>query len=276
MPFKYGPSTEKQIHNSFNNAINREYSMLILGNSRIYRGINPDRFSIKCYNFAHDDDSYNQMYYKLLFVHNKKEIKKLILGVDYFSFSFISNRRNYIYGGLLGHEYLKDFYAFDNNLAVKILFFFDSKKQDLNNFLGFNRTKLLIKSILSLRRNNKLPFQRDNGQYIFNDKPKIDDSITRDFEMKLLQKSYFEKIIFYCKKNKIQLYLLMPPLRDNEIDKYPIEIIEKYDLYFSKFDSVKFINFSKSNKFNWNDYTDITHLNEFSADRFSSLINEEI
>ncbi|WP_461488949.1 hypothetical protein, partial [Pontibacter sp. HJ8] len=64
----YGPTTKAQIEQSFENALRKDYDMLILGNSRIYRGINPEKFSTNAYNFAHDDDSYNQMYYKLKYV----------------------------------------------------------------------------------------------------------------------------------------------------------------------------------------------------------------
>ena len=63
-----GASTAEQINMSFENAVSEEYNCYFLGNSRIYRDINPDVFTtVKSYNFAHDNDSYNQMYYKLLF-----------------------------------------------------------------------------------------------------------------------------------------------------------------------------------------------------------------
>ena len=69
-----GPSTKQQISTSFRNALKQDYDILILGNSRTYRGINPDLLAMKCYNFSHDNDSYNQSYYKLLYLikHHKK------------------------------------------------------------------------------------------------------------------------------------------------------------------------------------------------------------
>ena len=95
----YGPNTAQQIKTSFENAVKEDYDCYILGNSRIYRGINPDRLEkVHAYNFAHDNDTYNQMYYKLVYLlKNNSNIDTVILGTDYFQFSFFSNTRNYIY-----------------------------------------------------------------------------------------------------------------------------------------------------------------------------------
>ena len=64
-------STQDQLEISFNNVLQKKFDLLMLGNSRIYRGLNPDKFSIDSYNFSHDNDSYNQLYYKLKY-HIKK------------------------------------------------------------------------------------------------------------------------------------------------------------------------------------------------------------
>jgi hypothetical protein len=60
-----GPSTEQQILMSFENAKKGNYDLMALGNSRMYRGIDPSVFDCSSYNFSHDNDTYNQMYYKL-------------------------------------------------------------------------------------------------------------------------------------------------------------------------------------------------------------------
>ena len=87
----YGLNTRKQILISFSNADSRQYNKMFLGNSRVYRGINPDKIDDHTYNFAHDNDTYNQCYYKLQHVlANGKKIDTLFLGADYFQFSIKS------------------------------------------------------------------------------------------------------------------------------------------------------------------------------------------
>ena len=54
---KYGPSTKDQIEYSFKRAINSDCNLLILGNSRVYRGLNPAIWHQKAVKFAHDKDS---------------------------------------------------------------------------------------------------------------------------------------------------------------------------------------------------------------------------
>ena len=62
-------NTAEQIKMSFENSIADNYNCYFLGNSRIYRNINPEMMTtVKAYNFGHDNDSYNQMYYKLLYL----------------------------------------------------------------------------------------------------------------------------------------------------------------------------------------------------------------
>lgn len=61
-----GISTSEQITRTFSSAEKTNYQMLIVGSSLLYRGINPDSITcIKSYNASHDNDSYNQFYYKI-------------------------------------------------------------------------------------------------------------------------------------------------------------------------------------------------------------------
>src|SRR5688572_9355220 len=84
VPKRLGPNTKKQIAQSFSHAKEQAYPIVVLGNSRIYRGINPEMFSVKTFNFAHDDDSYNQMYRKLTWL-DSDSLKVVVMGVDYFT-----------------------------------------------------------------------------------------------------------------------------------------------------------------------------------------------
>ena len=106
----YGPNTRSQIEMSFDNALKSKATCWFLGNSRIYR-LNPDVIENgHWYNFAHDNDSYNQMYYKLQYLlNNGCEVDTLVIGTDYFQFSVFSDTRNYVYDGLLGEDYVRDY-----------------------------------------------------------------------------------------------------------------------------------------------------------------------
>ena len=105
-----GPNTHDQIAKSFNDVQREKYDLIILGNSSSYRGINPDLIDMSAYNFSHDNDSYNQMYHKLLFLDRQNiHPKFLILSINYSSFSYISDSRNYIYNSFFEDSYKKDF-----------------------------------------------------------------------------------------------------------------------------------------------------------------------
>ena len=266
LSFSNGPSTKQQITYSFENSLSRNYELLILGNSRTYRGINPDVFSISknAYNFSHDNDSYNQMYYKLKFILKKeKNIKYLILGVDYFQFSFKSDSRNYVYADFLENNYLKDF-TNTNLLLLKAEYY-------LSNI---NPKKLLL-----LKPRIKKPFLRSNGQYIKYGKAKENDTITREIKRLDFQVSYFNKIIDLCKSKKIKTFIVMLPIRQNELKSYKHSEINEFDSFISDYadsNNVFYLNYSTVNNFSTSDFTDITHLNEPAANRFTNNLNKDL
>jgi RNase H-fold protein (predicted Holliday junction resolvase) len=259
-----GPSTEEQIKISLENAIKKDYKIIILGNSKAYRGLAPDMFSLSTYNFSHDNDSYNQIFYKLvLLLSNKKEFDYLILGVDYFQFSFKSDTRNYVYADILNKNYLNDF---DNNDIWKLKF-------------DYYLSNLDPKKLLSLRSKNNMPFLKDNGQYI---KPGLafeTDTIQRDIKRLNFQVNYFNKILDLCKIKKIKVFIVMLPTRLNELKSYTKEETEEFDNFIENFANQKtifYLNYSKNSDFKTIDYTDITHLNEVAANRFSKILNNDI
>lgn len=257
-----GPSTQLQIEYSFENAVAKDYEILILGNSRLYRGINPGVFNINTYNFSHDNDSFNQMYYKLEYLSKRnKEFKYLILGVDYFQFSFISDTRNYVYGALLGDDYLNDYEA--SLIKYKIKHIFD-----------YLNPRLLFE----VRPKESIPVIKENGQFIKQGQPEEDDFIQRDICRIEIQVRYFEKILDFCKSREIIVFLVMLPTRENELRSYKnYELCEFNDFLINQTsDSVIFLNFCNDPNYKVSDFTDLTHLNERAADRFSSQLNDTI
>lgn len=262
-----GPRTETQIKNSFLNAKNSNYDLLILGNSRTYRGINPDGFSIPSYNFSHDADSYNQIYYKLLWLEQQdKKIKYLILGVDYFQFSSLLDTRNYAYSKFLGEEYLKDF---PNSNQVNL---FLSK----TNFLEFSRLKYLLNVF---RKERNLIFQRKNGQYITPVKASKNDK--HDFipiGRLPLQEKYFNKTLDYCSKKKIEVFMCILPARENFLNRYKEIEMQEFNKFIHFYVNSKIHFFDFSHQAGWvlEDYQDLIHLNETGANKFSKQLNDTI
>ncbi|MCU4158139.1 hypothetical protein J1N10_19350 [Carboxylicivirga sp. A043] len=265
-----GPNTQQQIDQSFKNALERDYTTLILGNSRIYRGINPDLCCSPSYNFAHDNDSYNQIYYKLKYILNcKKNIKNIILGVDYFQFSFISENRNYAYGKHLGKEYLKDYdYSFN--------YFYEYENiRGINKFLTIYRAS---KEIIQKNETSKKTTLKGNGQYLMPIPNMQKAKLTRDPKRLLIQEKYFSQIIELCKERNVNVFLVMPPLQAEEIMLYNEDVIKEFENYIKSFsaDYIDYYNYSSTGLFTSNDFTDITHLNCSGADKFSRFINDSI
>jgi hypothetical protein len=261
-----GPSTEQQINESFTDVINSQADLIILGNSGIYRGVNPDGLNIKSYNFAHDNDSYNQIYYKILWMNSKKlKFKYMLLGVDYFQFSFLSGTRNYVYNSYFDEDYERDF----------------KEVSEMDNYLNksqifdFNRLKY-IRNVLSKKTTSI--FHRKNGQYIKPGTAKIDDEYYYSIERLELQEKYFNLIINYCDKNDIEIFLCMLPVRKNSLKNYEKERIVEFNQYINSFtnDKIHYINYSYQKGWGVEDYTDITHLNEKAADRFTKQLNDSI
>ncbi|MCA9065641.1 MAG: hypothetical protein KDA96_21380 [Planctomycetaceae bacterium] len=259
-----GPNVEKQILSAFEHARTHDFDLLILGNSRMYRGVNPDRFSVPAFNLAHDDDSFNQMYYKLRWLEEQgRGIRFLAMGVDYFQFGVCSDRRNYVYTRLFDPKYAADYPPvgfFDKRNWVKPGF-----------FNGINPKHLFADG-------NGRPFIRENGQYIRPGTASPADFVPRDTEKLPLQVNYFERILQHCRERDITVFLCLLPIRPEEKNAYQEGEIEKFLAFLKPYlaEDVHLLNFTNAPDFRMNDYTDITHLNETAANRFSTLLDESI
>ncbi len=276
----WGPNTKNQIEKSFKNALSSKARCWLLGNSRIYR-MNPDVIENRLwYNFAHDNDSYNQMYYKLQYLlENGCKVDTLVIGTDYFQFAVFSDTRNYVYDDLLGKDYIKDYNRF-------------FLKENLNNFkralitkqTAFGRNVLEIcKRLAGGGRNNDVPYLRSNGSYYNNEgKAKENDATQRNKERKHIQIQYFEMILSVCRSNDIEAYVLMMPVRDNELINYDDSFIIGFNKFInatlSKYGySGRFVDLSNHPDFkDYRKYTDITHLNSESANEFTKCFYTEL
>ena len=274
----YGLNTSGQIHMSFKNALADDYSCYFLGNSRIYRDINPDKFvGVKSYNFGHDNDSYNQMYYKLMYLlENDKQIDTLIIGTDYFAFSFLSDSRNYIYGDLFPHEYMDDFENAGNRInqfGNKMSILWKNKQNALPAVEDYVRRK---------HPPENLNYQKENGQYIAYGQATGDETVDREYNILDVLYSYYDKIIGVCQEEEIDLWIIMPPLWEAETRGHTDEERREFDemiensLKGTPFEN-HYINYTTIEGLaSYEDFIDVTHLSAEAADRYSEYINEKI
>ncbi len=252
-----GPNTKQQILRSFENVTEKQFDLLILGNSRTYRGINPDLITLPSYNFSHDNDSYNQLYFKLKYLESHGiKYKFIVLGVDYFQFNFLSNTRNYVYNIVFDDEYTKDY----------------KSALDCYANLKYYLNSINPKQLRGLKwSNNNIPFLRVNGQYIVPESNVGEELITRDISRLDIQVNYFHKILNHCRNNDIKVFLLMMPTREKELKSYSLEARSEFDLFINRqIDyQVSLINLTNDTSYTPKDYADITHLTPKAADRFS-------
>lgn len=258
-----GPSAQTQTEHAFRNAESREYDLLLMGNSRIYRGLNPDRFSVPTFNFACDNDTYNQMYHKLKWLRDRgKQFQYLVIGVDFFQFEFISHYRNHLYAPYLGEAYLADYEPRP----------FAEKKLWLKKYIRSLNPKYLFIP------DNGRTFLRDNGQYIKPGTASPSDRTDRTTRRLPLQVDYFERMLADCREHGTQVFLCMLPIRLEERNAYEDGDIEEFMEFIRQYtnDDVVLINYSFDESYVMSDYTDITHLNEAAADRLSEQLDSSI
>ena len=273
----FGASTEQQIDTSFNNAVTGDYNCYFLGNSRIYRGINPEKLSAVCaYNFAHDNDSYNQMYYKLVYLlEHEKSIEYLIIGTDYFQFSLFSKSRNYAYNKWLSKEYVADYgqYNWITQTEERLFSLWNNKQNALSSCIRF---------IQGVKEPENKNYQRQNGQYVVYGNANKSETIVRNYDIRDIQYQYFKKIISLCEEWGIKLYIIMPPLREGELVGHSSLERDEFDVMIEK--ELKntpyagnYINYSRENGLlPYTEFIDITHLNPLAANKYSEYLNDVI
>lgn len=124
-------------------------------------------------------------------------------------------------------------------------------------------------------------YMKDNGQYVAYGNATDADTVERYYIIRGVQERYFLKIIEYCKDNDIELYVIMPPTRDEELASYTKEEMDSFDQMIEEALGDRFrglyLNCSNLPEFkHYSNYTDITHLNVEAADRYSEYLNETL
>ena len=274
---------------SFDRALRRSYACVILGNSRIYWSVNPDKLAVPAYNFAFDNDSYNQFFYKLAYLDaHEKRYGALLIGVDYFSFSNVWSHRNYAYAKYLGPDYLRDYKAAPARFDLTRIFH-AVDNEDFNRIMTerFTRTlPMLVEyafvSLTGRPRTWSRGFVRENGQRVFSGHTAAGDVVKpgmRQHTRLPIQEKYFEAILAQAKERGLKAVLVMPPTRDIELKSYPPGVLAEFDEWLNekaKTYGVPYLTYAGRPEFVATDFADFSHLTPAGADKFSEILNLDL
>lgn len=276
-----GINTSEQIITSFDRMVSNpdSYDCLFLGNSRIFRGINPEKFpTVSGYNFGQDNETYNQVYYKLKYVlDNGVRPKYIILGIDYHAFSYLSDSKNYVYASYFPKEFLDDYDDADSSFLYR-------KTRMLTNLWSNkqNAFEAFMKDLFNKTPDENIPFMRENGQYVIWGEASADETVDRDYNIMPLQWNYYQKIIDLCIEYNIELYDIMPPLWEGETKSHSDEERKVFDdmiranLAEKGFEGHYFNYFEENGLSSYTDFIDVTHLKPEAADEFSKWVNKKV
>ena len=278
-----GLNTEEQLRMQFENAVGKRYSCLILGNSRTYRGINPEYLNMPAYNFSHDNDSYNQIYWKLVYLEQMGvTFDTLILGTDYFMFSFLSDTRNEYYGELLPEGYMQDYSDSVSVIDKDATSWHERLNEDFNAYIvrRFQQPLTYLFFEGSPEQYAK-PYLKSNGQYV---DPvhfaQESDKTNRDGKRLEIQMEYFEKVLNYCKEKEILVVVVIPPTRDAELESYDQKLLQECDSYLKEVTQkhqVPLLNYAYEDAYkSYKLYTDITHLTPAAADMWTQRLYADL
>lgn len=275
-----------QIITSAQNILKKPYHTIIMGNSRTYRGINPDMFDSLTYNFSFDNETFLEQDFKFQYLKQHDRLPKLlVLGVDYFEFSFLSLAMRESYREVFGAAYDSLLNSLSNaqGAEYKPMDNVDDWVNSKMGVFGRGSSQYLdyLRRRLFLGEPMRVPYLKDNGQYIIDPVPdgKEGTFMTRSIEVQPYQKERFEALMAAARNNRVQVVLLMAPCRDIELACYTDQAKKQLDDYFRSFerpDSVWYLNMSAVEGFSVVDFMDDTHLKPQAADRYSRLLNQKL
>jgi len=184
------------------------------------------------------------------------------MGIDFFQYAFLSDKKNYLYSRYFDEAYLEDY----------------KEKPFAGVLRQFNkRIRALNPKYLLMSPENR-PFLRDNGQYICPGVAKVTDSVVRRTRRLPIQLKYFEKILQDCEEHGTRVTMCMLPIREAEQRAYDKSQIEEFMGFITPYTSenVDLIDLTFDDNYKMTDYTDITHLNEAAAEQLSVQLDSLI
>lgn len=242
---------------------------LAMGDSHIKCSINPKYFN-DLENLGHPGESYFLSFKKLKLINNNQPnlIKRIIIGLGHHTFSGYRDVRFSdahhakaqfdLYYALLSY---KEFSALpmDKKKYIKSIIqnmlLFPRKKH--HNFMGGYKGKKSNLNYADLNR-KKIYFDEAEKKYGFSNN----------------EIQYLDSIIYYCKKNDIELICLNTPVHKDYLDITPESYINIYEETKSKLTSQNIQLIEMQNKtLPIEGYFDHDHLSKFGADSTSIWLN---
>ncbi len=257
-----------------------ETKILIFGNSHTFYGLNPAFFNLSTYNFSNVSQT---LYFdELLFnkhTENFKNLKYVILNVEYFSLSEIENTdediyRKYYYSNYMNldvpivsrYDYKKYFLCSTRNLQTNLdlMYLYFTKGTIVNcNENGFGIDYYKVKNINLFRESiETMARHEDNLQ---------------DFDINIKK---IQTMISVCKEKKIKVILVTMPVSRPYSALTNKSKLKKIFLSCKalkiKNSNVIYLNLFNDSRFSDNDFFDPDHLHSDGAKKCSMLLNEFI
>jgi hypothetical protein len=210
---------------------------IIIGGSQVQMSIQ-DKLLQNTVNLSIEAESYQFSYYKLKrILQNNRSIKKIYLGISYFSFS------NY-YDDYIYEKKSKEIFS-------RYFFILPRKEKSIILRKSINNLSSVLRCILTTGFKNlsvkpdKLSFIGEYKNGYSNKKAdsisiirRIDsqfyiDKKTRGYSLNSL--CYLDNIVQLCQSYHIQLQFLIPPLHPYYKEKIPLKFIQKYNQITKKY-----------------------------------------
>ena len=266
--------------------------LLFLGDSHIFRGLNPSDFDLRAYNLSQPAQliEYDCAVFKK-YEESMNNLKYLILGIDIRTFfrhieeiPGMDNSYKYsIYYGIDNHHsgissYFEILHLRGNLKKILGMFMKKIKGEnenlidiDLNGYSPrFNQKYLITKYFCTKLEDCKCPGnKRAKAHNPISGRKFVDEN-----------KKYAEEIISICKKKNVKIILLMTPcykfyrnhLKWNSLT----ETRGICTMYEKANDNVYFIDLLDDIDFCWDDYNDVDHLRNNGAHKLSKKVNDFI
>jgi hypothetical protein len=277
----FGPAQDLQLQleQSVRQATERDYDVLVLGNSRMFRGIDPSVLQLPTYNFAFDEDSFLYYRAKARYLLRLGKVPRIaLLGVDPFQLGRPNYDRHFIYQRLL-QDPAMDARMRDPRRGVPVVYHWVTKR------LGFRRLYLsaFYKWLARTVTGQPLPPAtvnlRPDGFYevheITSGRREDDLSPAVEFLRDPELEGAFRDTVTELRAAGVQVFALRAPSREAETRHYSQRNLEDFHRFLREV-QVPFLDFSAEGDFQPSDYSDLFHLVPEAAQRFTRRIDEHL
>jgi hypothetical protein len=287
----FARSTDERVDFSFANAHKGGYSILVLGNSRIHRGIDPSLLGSPAYNFGYDGDCPSDCFYKAAHLFHRGVVpERIVLGLDYFQ-QFPSSNFEY-YGG----------YFFGDPRPPSELGLQEKEWMGpLNLAWNYSRARygtlrnyrhIYLRGLVQLgnkllagqkieRGQDPLEYPTAGGFY-FSGKPSLakpGDVLPRAYGRNEDQLAHIKGLLAICKQRNVKVTCVVPPCRDIELSNYtPAHMRDWQDVVVKavRDGGGQYLDYARDPRFTLSDFIDVTHLSNDGARKFTAILASEM